>query len=332
MKGAPAGRDVRLGWPSGEGAPDVRIEGATWTTHRSARDGKERSLAVLRAVDAAGGRPLLLTAHLGGGAEGEVSLYSSDEGDACAAIKVLAPNWGEEDLEGALLWRALSLRAPEVAALLAPVSVVRTGHAVCLCMPRADCTLEELLPLRARDAFAAAALLADALRALLAEGLAYCDLKPDNVLVVSRDNRLHIALGDHGGLVRAGAGGVATYPPPEAAAGAPVRADARCARWVIGAFVVTSMRGHDRAMQFGKQPDAGERIEAAARGWVSAFGGEAEPAGEALGRCFFGDDRLEAVVEALRRAAGACNEAGGGGRPGRAEDGDAHAVVNVLGY
>ena len=120
---------IALGWPAAEATPPrVRVEAVRWTEYRTAA-GELRPLALVRAVDEEDGAPLEATRHLGGGAEGDVMLYVTARGGA-VALKTLAADWTEEDVDGARLWSALALHKPALAALMVPVRVLRPAKGV----------------------------------------------------------------------------------------------------------------------------------------------------------------------------------------------------------
>lgn len=95
-------------------------------------------------------------------------------------------------------------------------------------------------------------------------GFAYCDLKPENVVVrMTASGEYHLALCDLGGLARLGAYTISTFPPPASPSGVNVPATEGTMLWSLAAFTVALLRGLDRGLFFDdeKHPNDSEGIE-----------------------------------------------------------------------
>lgn len=250
-------------------------------------------------------------ARLGKGACGEVSLYQTDgDGYVEAAVKVMSLDDDGEDAHGIEVAAAAAEAGAMTTRLLVPASLHRLPGCTCVVMPRADGCLPSRGQLTVTEAAALGAIVARALGTMFREGYAYCDLKPENLLVVARKGVPHLVFGDLGGLVHTRELGVCTYPPPAWPTGVNVPASEATLVWGLGVLVTTLMWGHDTdiACVKGKFTPAEVAVRVTevtlrVAKKIEAAGGPHTPMGEFLAYCLTSDDpRLTTAEELALRA------------------------------
>jgi hypothetical protein len=258
------------------------------------------------------GRALEAQAYLGAGSAGVVVAYALPNGRAplkqrnweeqedegvrqagakseppCVAVKSVPRDEAEDDLRGWALLLEMRNRGCACAQALVPMYAQATGPFECFFMPVADGTLYEVLRERPPGELRAAmrALLA-ALRALVSDGYAYSDLKPENVLLKREaGGRLRLVLGDLGSLVRLGEEGPVTYPPPGAPTGLGLAITEGVMLWGAGALLLAQLlNDHRSQLTYVRNAEgwAPARVEAHARSVRDAAEAMAQAA---HGRC-----------------------------------------------
>lgn len=281
--------ELVAGWPEdAPSAPEFSVLGHTSGSFR--RPGSARHRRVTLPHVAVGGRQLEVSRWLGSGSAGYVFAFAGKGAAECEAVAVKTVRLDDEDQDyaGYELYREMA--GKECARLFVPTRMVVHGEYACFGMPCADGTLMAAVENGQADAAQATAVVARALQQLHRDGFSYCDLKPNNVLVLRRGEALHIAFCDLGSLARAGEAGSATYPPPDSPTGLNVPATEASAAWGLGAFLLTLLRGHDAPLKYDR--DGGDFTEQQAEAWrrsaVEALRrgalnvGAATPAGRAI--------------------------------------------------
>lgn len=235
---------------------------ATSLVHRRVRlvDGKVKQYSCFEIESTHGGVASFIK-YVAHGGNGTVCLHRSEHASSffLYAIKTVMAEQGveNEETQGYNVYVSLMQRKSPALRFLVPVLKLSAGDdtatPTCYGMPAAVGTLCVLLPNGTPVERIAQVLrvVNGCLGVLWREGVAYMDLKPENVLVMGGGNsKFTVLLGDVGSLCFDGDSSMCTYPPPTHPSGVGVPATSKNVLYGLGMLMWVLLWGHDHRLQF----------------------------------------------------------------------------------